>query len=227
LDKGAPRTSLAVFVLLAAVSLSALAVRDGLSDTTVAAADSEMSAWTASGVEPGEQTQRWVREDLQRAAAMVPGDPAPHELLGVLASRDLGDPRNEQLARDEFRASIELRPSSPYNWLHLAELRYQTGDTGALFERDLGRAASLGPSEPGVQRVVAFLGLAVYDDLSDAGRRTVDGAIRSGARRNALEMMQISTRRGRLDVTCRLVQSMAPEIDPKASQLCQRTGATS
>ena len=29
----------------------------------------------ASGVEPGEATQRWVREDLVRAVASVPGDP--------------------------------------------------------------------------------------------------------------------------------------------------------
>src|SRR5262249_21627422 len=156
----------------------------------------------------------------------VPSDPATHELLGVLAARASGDPRNHQVAIDQFRTAIELRPSSPYTWLHLAELRYRTGDTGPNFERDLGRAASLGPSEPQVQRVVAFLGLAVYDDLSVAARAVVDRMIGAGARRDTLEMMQISARRGRLDVTCRVVRATASEMDPKSSQLCQRTGAT-
>ncbi|MFZ3323602.1 MAG: hypothetical protein WA190_14615 [Usitatibacter sp.] len=211
--------SAAAIAVFAAAEIAA--VRDGVTDSAVNAANIEMSTWSASGVEPGEATQRWVREDLVQAVASVPGDPVSHELLGTLAARSLGKPGNGEVAFDEFRETVQLRPTSPYTWLRLAELRYRTGDTGAQFEGYLRRAAELGPSEPEIQRVGAFLGLAVYDEISGPTRAAVDRLIEAGARRNAVEMMRISERRGRLDVTCRLVRGTASDIDSRSTQFCR------
>jgi hypothetical protein len=212
-------------VSTAAIALFAVAavvaMRDGIADSAVNAANIEMSTWTASGVDPGEETQRWVREDLQRAVASVPGDPVTHELLGTLAVRGIGIPDNARVAFDEFRETLRLRPTSPYTWLRLAELQYLTGDTKARFETYLRRAAELGMAEPGIQRQAAFLGLAVYDEISEPARMSVDRLIAAGARRNTLEMMRISARRGRLDVTCKLVRDMASGIDSKSTQFCR------
>jgi len=201
-----------------------VAVRDGITDTAVNAANIEMSTWNASGVEPGAQTQRWVREDLEQAVASIPGDPVSHELLGTLAMRNLGNPENAQLAFNQYREALTLRPTSSFTWARLADLRYRTGDTGPQFQDYLRRAAQMGPSDPEIQRAGAFLGLAVYDEISEPTRAAVDRLIESGLRRNALEMMRISERRGRLDVTCRLVEGMASGIDSKSSQFCQGTG---
>ena len=204
-----------------------LAVRDGFADSTVLAANLEMRTWDASGAQPGMETLRWVREDLIHALASVPDEPTTHELLGSLAAYELGEPSSKDVALDQYRAALRLRPSSPHTWLQMAEVRYRTGDTGASFERELRRAAELGPSEPEVQRVGTFLGLAVYDELTPQTRNAVDALLRAGMRRDALEMMQISSRRGRLDVSCRVARGIAPGIDVKSSQLCQGTGVTS
>ena len=222
------RLSVGVIAILAMLALSGAAIRDGVADSIVYAANVEMHTWDASGSQPGAQVVGWIRGDLQRAGASVPDDPTTHELLGVLATRELGDPANRDIARAQFREAVRLRPSSPYTWLKLAELRYRTGDTSSPFERDLRRAAELGPSEPEIQRVVVFLGLAVYDEVSEPSREVVDSLLKAGLRRNSFEMMQISSRRGRLDVACRFVQGMASEMDSKSRQFCAKArGATS
>ena len=223
--KPVARTAIAGPTILVAALLCAVAVRDGRADTAVEAAGREMKTWDAGGLDPSRATQAWVRDDLERAQLAVPDDPASHEFLGALAARNLGDPASAGVAFEHFRSALVLRPTSPFTWLLLAKLRYNTGDTGADFERDLRRAVSLGPFEPDVERVVAFLGLAVYDQMSSSTKAVIDQAIVAGARRDAVEMMQISARRGRLDVTCGLVRDIPSGIDPKSSQLCERTGA--
>ncbi len=220
--KGAKLSISAAAIALFAVS-GVVAVRDGVVDTAVNAANVEMLTWSASGAEPGAATRQWVREDLEWAVAKVSDDPVTHELLGTLSLRNLSTPDDARFAFEQYRETLELRPSSPYTWMRLAELKYRTGDTGARFEDYLERAAQLGRAEPEIQRAGAFLGLAVYDELSAPGRTAVDTLLQAGIRRDAPEMMRISRRRGRLDVTCGLARGIASGIDSKSSQSCQGT----
>jgi hypothetical protein len=163
---------------------------------------------------------------LNRAAARNPGNPAVHELLGVLGARRFDRPEYIQEGAVHFAKAIELRPTSPYTWANIAEAKYRLGDTGKQFEAALVRSAQLGPSEAEVQRTVADLGLAVWNEADPQTLAAVDRMLTSGMRRNLPEMLQISGRRGRLDVACRHLAELRT-VDSNSSKLCQSTGATS
>jgi hypothetical protein len=60
----------------------------------------------------------------------------------------------------------------------------------------------LGPSEPETQRLLAELGLAMWDEVGPETRAAVKAAVGAGMRRNPLEILQISERRGRLSLAC-------------------------
>jgi hypothetical protein len=205
--------------------IAAAAIKLGTADALVFSATREISHW--SRVAPDQAAETRVLDDLQQAISGVEGDPTAHEMLGLLAARHLGDPERQKQAFAEFTRALELRPTSPYTWIHIAETSYRVGDTGPRFEMALGKSVELGAADPEIQNLVAFLGLAVYDELGPATRAAVDRMIQAGWRRDPAEMMRISTRRGRLDVTCRLTQGMSARVDPKVSQRCQGTGEKS
>jgi hypothetical protein len=221
------RILVALPVVLALAWLSFSALRVGTADAIVYDASVEMSTWSASGVQPAEQTWNWVKADLERAERWTPKNPYVHELQGLLDARRTDAP--EYLARSVvyFKRALELRPTSAYDWANVAAAQYRMGDTGAVFERALVRAAQLGPSEPAVQRTVADYGLAVWNDESPATREAVTAVVANGIRRNTKEMLQIAERRGRLAVACGLLPVEPRTLDMKPPLLCQGTEATS
>jgi hypothetical protein len=220
---------LALFFLVAiALSLAAVdATRVGASDSLVYAASVEMNAWSASGNAPGTPTWEWVREDLQSAVRATDRSPSAQELLGVLYGRRTDHPEYVPKAIVHLYRALELRPTSPYTWASVAQLKYFQGDTGRDFTYALERAAALGPSEPEVQRVVADYGLAVWDEAQASTRDAITRVVSTGMLRNPKEMLQIADRRGRLGVACRLLPSEPRTLDFKWSQLCQGTESTS
>jgi predicted Zn-dependent protease len=217
-----------ILPLLASLGwVSAYAMQLGSTDAMVYRASKEMAAWAASGNDPAPQTWQWVHDDLVQAADRSPSDPAVQELLGLMSARSGGRPEYSADAAVHFVKALESRPTSPYTWINLAEAGYRLGDTGRQFEVSLQRAAQLGPSEPEVQRTVAFYGLAVYDEVGAQTRTAIDRMIIAGFKRNPLEMLQISERRGRLGVACRLLAGIPRHTDSKWSHYCQSTEATS
>jgi predicted Zn-dependent protease len=206
--------------------LAFAAARAGAADAIVYDASREMGTWAASHAQPGEQTWSWVHESLERAVAVIPESPTVHELLGDLEARS-GRPEYAEKALVHFTRAVELRPTSPYTWADIADLKYRIGDTGAVFERALVRSAELGPAEPEVQQTVADLGLAVWKEAAPETRAAVEEMVAAGLWRNPMEMLQIARRRGRLDVACRHLPDLPRQVDPKWSQLCQSTEATS
>ena len=221
------RLAVAVPVVLALVWLSFNTLRIGTADVIVYDASVEMSTWAASGTQPAEQTWNWVMGDLERAKRWGPGNPYVYELQGLLDARRVDAP--EYLAQSvvHFTRALELRPTSPYDWANIAAAEYRIGDTGAVFERAIVRAAQLGPSEPAVQRTVADYGLAVWNDVAPGTRDAIERAVANGMRRNPKEMLQIAERRGRLAVACPLLPAEPRTLDLKWSQLCQGTESTS
>jgi hypothetical protein len=157
--------------------------------------------------------------------ATVPeADPAVQErmaldLAGSASTVDATAKANEHIVR-----ALALRPVWPYSWAALADVRYRSGVADETFELALRRAIDLGLNEPPVQAVVAFYGLAVWDDIGGATRAAVGRAIGAGVRRDAPEMVQIAIRRGRLPVACRYVDAAARVPDSWA-RLCKSTEA--
>ncbi len=206
--------------------LALAAIRAGAADAIVYDASREMGTWAASHAQPGVQTWTWVHEELERAAAASPRNPTVHELLGDLDARSESAQYRAQ-ALDHFVRALELRPSSPYTWADIARLKYRTGDTGADFETALVRSAELGPAEPEVQQTVAFLGLAVWNEVAPATRTVIERMVSAGMRREPEAMLQIAQRRGRLDVACRHLAGLPRQTELKWSSQCPSREATS
>ena len=191
------------------------------SDQLVGEAAVEMSTWGATGNRPSIETWNSVYERLQAAQRILPGDPITSELLGLLASQrsdraDLLDAGVEYMVK-----ALALRPVSGYTWANLVEARYRRGEPAANVELAIGRAGELGGAEPGVQRIIADYGLALWDELTPQAQGTVDQLIGAGTRRNPLEMLQISERRGRLGPVCKHLLGTQRTPDAKLVQICQ------
>jgi len=221
LNRGA-RVLLTIPAIAALVGLSVLALRVGCAETLAYRAASEIDSWAASRSQPGIDTWLWVRADLQRAAAMSANDPGIQELLGVLHARRAGRQEFVEVALEHFSKAASLRPSSPYTWANIAVARYELGKTDSRLEEIIAGAARLGPQEPEVHRTVTDLGLALWDEIAPKTRVVVERMIGAGMRRNPMEILQISERRGRLEPACQHVSGNPRITDPKWVNLCER-----
>ena len=178
-----------------------------------------------NSVIPRQQWDALMRE-LDEVESAQPRNPGVHELKGLLSVRRFDAPEIAASAASHFSRAISLRPVSAATWANLAEAKYAQGDTSATFERALATAASLGPFQPQVQRLVSHYGLAVWDEVSAATQVAIDGLLAAGMRRNPLEMLRIAERRGRLPIACRHLAGAPRTPDSKWSQLCPSREAT-
>lgn len=149
-----------------------------------------------------------------------------HELRGLLGSQRNDSADEAEKAISHFHRALELRPVSPYTWANLGEAQYRRGEPGRNMELAFSRASELGPSEPGVQRTVADYGLAVWDEISAPTQGAIDRLLGAGFRRNPLEMLLISERRGRLATACRHLDGLTRAPDPRLALRCQGREAT-
>jgi hypothetical protein len=213
---------LAIVPLVALLAWAGATALDVLrADGLVREAATEMSSWAAARIDPAPETRASVEEKLEESLRLRPDDPSSHELLGLLGAARREDARKMDEGIGHLVRALELRPVSPYTWANLLEARYLRGEAVASLELPLLRATQLGPSEPGVQRIVADYGLALWPELSPAARAEVARMIASGMRRNPLEMLRISDRRGRLEAACRHVVGSQP-ADPRLGRACER-----
>jgi len=162
-----------------------------------------------------------VNDRLVTAEAIHAGNPNTSELMGLLASQRNDSADELDSAVRHLSLALALRPGSAYTWANLVEARYRRGEPAANMELGFRRAASLGGAEPGVQRIVADYGLAVWDEVTPATQAAIDRLIAAGAKRNPLEMLQISERRGRLGPVCKHLLGASRTPDAKLAQVCQ------
>ncbi len=196
------RVLLVVPAIATLAMLAVWATRWGAADYLASEATTEMNTWVATRSTPGIDTWMWVREDLRRAERWAPFDPQPAELLGALHLQRSGRAEFPEVALEHLTRALELRPSSTFTWGNVAEARYRLGMTGRDFERILVMAQRLGPQEPETQRLLAELGLAMWDEVGDEAKNAVRAALAAGMKRNPLEILQISERRGKLLIAC-------------------------
>lgn len=217
--KGAARIFIGIPALLALTWSSAQALRIGSADAIVYQASKEMGTWAASGVHPAQATMAAIHSDLVQAQSREPADPTVLELLGVLESQWHERPELLGAAITHFENALRYRPTSPYTWGNLAEMKYRTGDTSRTFQVALARAAQMGPNEPEVQRIVADRGLAAWDVVAPETRRAVDRAVEIGMRRDPAGMLRIADKHGRLGVACSHVTPASRLPEPKWSHI--------
>jgi hypothetical protein len=192
----------------------------GNADLSVNDARTEIASWAAGRALPHRDTWESVRSRVKEAERAVPGNPALHETLGILGTLWGDNARQIAEGNEEFVSALRERPVSPFTWAGMIEGGYRAGQSGGELELAIVRAAQLGPSEPGVQRVVADFGLAVWNEVTPATQAAVNRLLAAGIRRNPLEMLQISERRGRLDVACRHFADSSRKAGLQVNRLC-------
>ncbi len=217
-----PRVLPAAIALTVLAALMLMGFEYGVSGAATSNAARELERSLKSPGEP----EAWWKEDLTRAVALVPHNPAAREMLGLALAAGTNDAARLEESRRELVSAIEQRPGSPYTWASLAAVKYRLGQTDAVFEKALINATQLGPFEPEVQRDVVEYGLAVLDEVAPATREAVQRAVVAGMRRNPAEILQISSRRGRLSAACRHLDASRPAAS-KWTKLCQSLEATS
>ena len=212
----------AAFPFLALLAWAGVvAIDTAAAERFVTAASTEMSAWAATGTQPQVGTWNAVRERLDAALEIVPRNPTAHELRGLLGTGRRDSPEAIAEGISHLRTALELRPASPYTWASLAEAQYRQGEPGRNMQLAIARAAALGPSEPGVQRVIADYGLAIWDEVDAPTKGAIDRLLGAGFRRNPLEMLLISERRGRLDTACRHLDGLPRTPDSRLTGRCE------
>ena len=77
-----------------------------------------------------------------------------------------------------YGETIGKRPSWGFAWAHYAQNRLLAGKRDDEFRRALKNAMLLAPWEPGVQRKVAWMGMATWDDLPPPMRVMVEENLR-------------------------------------------------
>ena len=214
--------------LAAAIPLLALlawagrvAIDTARADRYVTAASTEMGTWAVTGTQPQLGTWGVVRDQLNAGLQLAPHNPTAHELLGLLGTGRRDSPEAIADGASHLRTALQLRPASPYAWASLVEAQYRQGEPGRNMQLPILRAAALGPSEPGVQRVIADYGLAIWDEVDAPTQRAIDRFLGAGFRRNPLEMLLISERRGRLDTACRHLDGLPRTSDPRLTARCE------
>jgi predicted Zn-dependent protease len=221
---GAPRMLVVAAVLAVLLWMGYESARYGVSGTASANGVRELERMSKIR---GGQVASWWRDDLQRAVTHVPEDPFAREALALVIARNSNEPSDFEEAQRNLAAAIEQRPGSPYTWANLAVVKYRLGDTGQMFEKTLVNASNLGPYEPEVQQIVADLGLAVYDEVAPATRAAIERMVAAGMKRNAAEILQIASRRGRLGIACSHLDGVPRLTASKWTQICQSMEATS
>jgi len=215
------RIAVAIPLVAALVGLTAWAAKLGTSETLAYEVADQIGAWQSKKVSPALEPWLQARDQLESAQRLTRKSGTVEELLGVLHAERRANPDFQKIALDHFVAALALRPGAPYTWADIADVRYRLGATGADYEQVLVNAAMLGPNEPEVQRIVVDYGLALWDDIGPETKTAVLRVIASGMRRNPMEMLKISERRGRLSLACPRVPSDARFPDPQWAKLCE------
>ena len=114
--------------------------------------------------------------------------------------------------------AISRRPSWGYAWANFAENRFLQGSTDEKFLRAIEMAMALAPWEPMVQRKIAWVGMATWEDLPHSTRELVKENVR-----RIVELEDFSNQIVRLAVQFDWLDHLKPMLHTER----QRRGLTS
>ncbi len=180
------RRLLAAVTATLALSLACIALGLGVADLASVSANVWMREWEGRGNidQPKQWDLAYSRLRLARRLNPLSADysaglghlmewrswrHSPESAGFVIARRHAGQFYAEAIAR---------RPSWGFAWANYAENLLLSGDRGQAFLDALGKAIVLAPWEPGVQRKVAWMGMATWRDLPDYMHTLVGESIR-------------------------------------------------
>ncbi len=180
-------------MLLLCYALS-VTVRTGLADVYAAPAKSYLQTKRNAGEVLTQDEWQALYGSLIRALALAPGDPENLSELGrlyriLLEADDLDAGQilhDGDAAAGYYQAALAQRPTWPWDWGHLALVKYQQyQDTSRVYQEALVRAVEFGPRESESQELVAELGSHSWSALNPAAALAVLTAADRAIERNA------------------------------------------
>lgn len=105
-------------------------------------------------------------------------------------------------ARDQLRAAAALRPSSPYVWAELAEVKARAGSVDSEFADSFRRALALGPQEPRVLRQLLSLVLREPERVGATLEREVTAIVQNLGYLEPARLFELASRYHRAGWLC-------------------------
>lgn len=179
-----------------------------------------LDRWERTGGVTAEQVRSAMRRQV-RVIRLAPDNANAKLLLSRLSWWQLRTdepPEARQVYDQMLYALLDASRSSPgaaNAWSSILTVRHFQRRYDGLFQGALARTQTLAPWEPHVQQAVARVGLAAWDDLSNAlARSIVIETIQRGLRADPVRMATLVERSGRLATLC-------PSLPPvHAARLC-------
>jgi len=181
----------------------------GLADINVQSVRRSLMSWE-SDVNTLNQTE-WTNayDDVSKAVSQDPLNP---DLLTLMAKvqewkvyLDKDDDENNHylsLALKNYRKAAELRPAWPYAWSQISLVKYRMGEIDQELQQAIENATNTGPWEPGVQQIIAEVGLGVWEELDFAMRKIIVQNIDRGITMQPILMLNILKKYGQLKMVC-------------------------
>ena len=191
----------------------------GLADINVQSVRQRLVRWE-SDVSTLNQTEWTIAyDDVSKAVSQDPLNP---ELLTLMANvqewkvyLDTDDEENNHylsLALKNYRKAAELRPAWPYTWTHISLVKYRMGEIDQELQQAIENATNTGPWEPGVQKVIAEVGLGVWEKLDVDVREIIVRNIHRGITLQPILMLDILKKYGQLKMVCH-EKSLAANVE--------------
>ena len=144
--------------------------------------------WQESNEVPDVRMWKWAHEALYRAVLLDTNNAQYRNDLGRLYEftviKMTEHPSQIEpllgIALEQFRATVEQRPSWAMAWANLAFIKHRLGQPDAECLHALDQANRLGASVPSVQQIIAEVAVANWLALSVPQRREMLATIETG-----------------------------------------------
>ncbi len=162
-----------------------------------------------------------------RISKAVKHDPSNPELLTLMANvqewkiyLDKDDEENNHylsMALGNYRKAANFRPAWPYSWSQISLAKYRMGEIDEELQQAIENATEKGPWEPGVQQIIAEVGLSVWGDLDLAMKEIIVRNIHRGITMQPTVMLDILKKHGQLKMVC-----YQKKKDPVITKYCKK-----
>ncbi len=199
-----------LFCILLLLCMIYISASWGLADMYYSPAKSELRSWTIGERELNNTDWDRLRADLSKALELDPYHPKIHEhyaiaIEGRFSKLPQGDSEAENFrkqALNHYIKSVSLRPSWPYAWSNVMTVKFRLGQIDEEFIQALHIAETLGPWEPGIQKMVIDIGLITWPRLSYSDRSFVMKTISHALEKQPKAALSLVDRHGVLDTVC-------------------------
>jgi len=165
--------------------LASVAGKWGLADYYASQSYEILTSWRTEPLT--DESWQAAHDALAAALSLDPTHPTYHHRMGRLYHlRMRMDPLHRQkwgdLAKQDFHASLDVRPYWPLTWANLALVKRDLAEFDGEMMQALVNAAKYGPWEPGVHEMLAEIGLPYLPLYSGQAKAAIVGSITRGLR---------------------------------------------